>query len=97
MQMLDSTAFDAQHFGAIDPNLFANQTVNKTLGNAYQLSEMGYLAKHIDGGITVGNRNQNQKRFTSEIRVQKTENESNLEPIYRKSSLPSIGSEAEID
>ena len=29
--------------------------------------------------------------------MQKTENESNLEPIYRKSSLPSIGSEAEID
>ena len=37
MQMFDSTAFDAQNFGALDPNLFANQTVNKTLGNAYEL------------------------------------------------------------
>ena len=95
--MFDSTAFDAQHFGALDPNLFANQTVNKTLGNAYELQEIGYLAKHIDGGITVSNRNQNQKRFTSETRIQKTEHEGALEQIHRKSSLPSIGSEVEID
>ena len=40
----------------MNPQMFANQTVNKNLSLARNIAELGYLSKHIDGGVTVRNR-----------------------------------------
>ena len=79
----------------MNPQMFANQTVNKNLSLARNIAELGYLSKHIDGGVTV--RNKRNKQFTSESRMQKTEHEGSFNAMYRKSSLPSIGTEIETE
>ena len=59
MRLFDSTAFafDAQKVGAINASVFDNQTVKKSMGKVYDMSELRSLAKHIEGGIKVRNRN----------------------------------------